>query len=160
VSAEIDETGTDDPILGLGLRYGFGFGGGSLNLGLGYQTGDHTGSGDAIIGVSASVAMDMGLTATVNYSEGDRDEGGLNETHIGVGVSYAFDAFTVHANWGEFEEEASGDTDSGWGLAAAYDLGGGASLHVGYGDTDCGSAFNPGICDDGSTWSFGMAMSF
>jgi len=157
VSAEIDETGTDDPILGLGLRYGFGFGGGSLDLGLGYQTAP-VGGVDDIYGVSVSVAMDMGLTATINYSEGDLNLGGLNETHMGVGVSYEFDAFTIHANYGEYEEETSGNTNSGYGLAAAYDLGGGASLHLGYGDSDCGGAGTS--CTNGNSWSFGMAMSF
>ncbi|PWK59852.1 porin [Roseicyclus mahoneyensis] len=150
---------TDDAIIGLGFRYGLDFGGGRLNLGLGYQTGDHGGVGISdLIGVSASVALDSGLTATVNYSEGDLTLGSLDETHIGLGVSYEFDAITLHANWGQFEEETTGNTNEGFGLAAAYDLGGGASMHLGYGDSDCGGA-GPS-CTDGSRWSLGLAMSF
>ncbi|PWK61323.1 outer membrane protein OmpU [Roseicyclus mahoneyensis] len=145
VSAEIDETGADDAILGLGFRYGFDFAGGSLALGLGYQDSDT--APDAIIGISASVELDTGLTATVNYSQLPFDV-----DHVGLGASYEFDAFTVHANWGRYDTSL-GDTD-GFGLAASYDLGGGASLHLGYGDGEV-----LGV-DAGSTWSLGVAMSF
>jgi outer membrane protein OmpU len=156
VSAEIDETGADDAIFGLGFRYGIDFAGGTVNLGLGYQSGDHA-NVDDIIGVSASVSMDMGLTATINYSEGDLTLGGVNETHTAIGVSYEFDAITLHANWGRYD--ANGAEDDGYGFAAGYDLGGGASILLGYGDTtNCGGAL--GGCTEGSTWSFGMAMSF
>jgi outer membrane protein OmpU len=165
VSAEVQgnnasaSANTDDTIIGLGFRYGLNFGGGRLNLGLGYQTGDHGGVGVSdLIGVSASVALDSGLTATVNYSEGDLTLGGLDETHIGLGVSYTFDAVTLHANWGRYEEEVSGAVNEGYGLAIGYDLGGGASLHAGYGDSTCGGA-GP-ACTPGSTWSLGVAMSF
>ncbi|NKX45576.1 porin [Roseicyclus persicicus] len=164
VSAEIGDlssgsANTDDPILGLGFRYGLDFAGGTVNFGLGYQTGDHGGPNVSdLIGVSVSVALDAGLTATVNYSEGDLTLGTVDETHIGVGVAYEFDAFTVAANWGRYEEDG-GAVNEGWGLAAAYDLGGGASLHLGYGDTtECGGAI--GGCNLGDTWSFGLAMSF
>jgi len=143
VSAEIDETGTDDAIIGLGFTYSLDLGAGSLGFGLGYQTADHLVATDDAWGVSVSYASDMGLTATVNYSDIDDYE------HMGLGVSYAFDAFTLHANWGEYDYDGGGD-DSGFGLAAGYDLGGGASLLLGYGDSDNGD----------SDWSFGLAMSF
>jgi outer membrane protein OmpU len=58
------------------------------------------------------------------------------------------DAISLHANYGEYDSGASG-----FGLAAAYDLGGGASLNLGYGSSDVG-----GVSSD--TWSFGLAMSF
>ena len=56
-------------------------------------------------------------------------------------------------NWGQYDYDGIGDV-TGWGMAAAYDLGGGASLHLGYGD---GEVFG---ADQNSTWSFGLNMAF
>lgn len=50
---------------------------------------------------------------------------------VAFGVGYSFDAITVHANNGKFDSGASG-----YGLAAAYDLGGGLSVHFGFGHSD------------------------
>ena len=44
LSAEIDDTGTFDPIWGIGLAYAGDLGGVNLGVGLGYQTGDETNS--------------------------------------------------------------------------------------------------------------------
>ena len=66
----------------------------------------------------------------------------------------------MSANWGQYSSDTFAPIDGveGYGLAAAYDLGGGASVHVGYGnDTDCGTVAG---CSLGSSWSFGVAMSF
>jgi outer membrane protein OmpU len=79
--------------------------------------------------------------------------------HVGVGIGYTFDAVTVSANWGQYQVSnallGSGDI-TGWGLAAAYDLGGGLSAHLGYGSSDYGDFEGPST----DTWSLGLSMSF
>ena len=77
----------------------------------------------------------------------------------GVGLSpascgYSFGALALHANYGKLEDDA-GNEYSGYGVAAGYDLGGGAMLKAGYGDSD-----RPGTANDTDTFSFGLAMSF
>jgi outer membrane protein OmpU len=135
VSLELDDDSGDDPVMGVGFRYGLMVSGGTINFGLGYQSADD----DHVLGVSVSAAMDMGLTATINYAV-DQDD----DTYMGIGIGYTVDAITVYANYAE-----NFDEDDGWGFAAAYDLGGGASLHFGYGSDD-----------DKDTWSLGASMSF
>jgi outer membrane protein OmpU len=101
--------------------------------------------------VSAAATFDNGFEATIQYSDWSDVGGtaGSDDSHIGVGVGYGFDAFTIHANYGEFD---SGD--SGYGLAAAYDFGGGLSANFGYGYSDNATG------DDTSDWSFGLSMAF
>lgn len=150
-----------DPVWGLGARYSGAFAGGTFGVGIGYQI---TNDGDQsavtsttvdIIGVSANVALDSGFSAAVNYSVLDSDIANLDGTHFGIGASYTFDAITVHANYGQYDRgTALGNDSSGYGLAAAYDFGGGLSAHLAYGQSDVDGA------DDTSTWSLGLAMSF
>jgi len=165
ISAEIgDENETEDPILGIGFRYGFDFAGGSAGVGLGYQTvedavlGTAGDQGQDVIGISLHAVLDNGLSAAINYSEidGTGTRALIDGTHMAIGASYTFDAFTVHANYGQYDwDAASGVADAeGYGLAAGYDLGGGASLLLGYGYSD-----TTGVADFDS-WSFGISMSF
>ena len=156
-SVEIDDTGVGDAIYGIGGRYTFDFSGGSATVGIGYQNRPGLFGNDGnLFGVSADVNLDAGVRVVVNYSEGDTDLGGVDETHFAIGGSYTFDAFTIAANYGMYEEGAN--EDSGYGLAAQYDLGGGLTAHLGYGDTTCGGVFAG--CSAGANWSFGVAMSF
>jgi outer membrane protein OmpU len=172
VSAEVDGSPVldGDPILGIGLRYGLGFAGGEVDFGLGYQSVDDTDStvagaqGVDLLGVSVAVALDMGLSAAINYTQ--IDDGGIfggDGEHTAIGISYEFDAITLHANYGEFDWDPTAvvEDSDGWGLAAAYDLGGGLSAHLGYGSSSYG-ALNaaPVATLDNTSWSFGLAMSF
>jgi outer membrane protein OmpU len=150
-----------DPVWGIGATYDGMFAGGSFGVGIGYQftnDGDQTAGTSTevtVIGISADVSLDNGLSAAVNYSELDSDVAGLDYTHWGLGASYTFDAITVHANYGTYDNGAViGPDESGYGLAAAYDFGGGLSAHLGYGYSDVDGA------DDENSWSFGLAMSF
>jgi outer membrane protein OmpU len=186
---------TADPIWALGARYNGAFAGGTFGVGLGYQFTndgldqlagtaaagvDFTESDETatIWGLSASVSLDNGFSAAVNYSSisldlseavatglaavpdgelGDAFE--LDGSHFGIGASYTFDAITIHANYGQYdwgsEANAVGINDaSGYGLAAAYDFGGGLSAHLGYGYSDVDGG------DDSDSVSFGLAMSF
>ncbi|WJY22353.1 porin [Fontisubflavum oceani] len=159
ISVEQDDTGLGDGVVGpasndagyaVGFRYNAELGGVDLALGLGYQTADFAGVEQNIIGVSVAATFAGGFEAGIQYSDWEnRDEiGGVDDTHIGIGVGYSFDAFSIHANYGEFDSGAEG-----FGLAAAYDLGGGAGIHLGYGSSD-----EDGFSTD--FWSLGVAMSF
>ena len=160
VSAEINDTGVASPAFGIGGKYSGDLGGVTLGVGVGYQT---NGVND-IMGISLSAAMDNGLSAVINYSDLDGmafSNTGLGvagraiSSHIGVGVGYTMDAITVSANYGVYDGGAAGDL-TGFGLAANYDLGGGAVVQAGYGssqDTAAGGA-------DGNSFSLGIAMSF
>jgi outer membrane protein OmpU len=170
ISAETDDNAAIDYLFGIGLSYGFDFGGGSAGIGIGYQSSDDAAiaagnQGFSATGVSFHVDLDSGLAAAVNYTAISDDGlfGGDGE-HIAVGASYSFDAITVHANWGEYDWDATATVvdASGWGLAASYDFGGGLTAHIGYGNSDIGAvnlAAAP-LPVDNSTWSFGLAMSF
>ena len=159
VSIELDDsaTATADDVVGLGLTYSIG----DLGIGLGYQNGqDATGTdGDETV-MAASLRYSMGdLTLGAIYYNHERDGAGLeDETHVGIGMSYTMDAITVGINYGETDNVAgaAADDQAGWGFSAGYDLGGGASILFGYGDTtDAGTTGT-----DNSTWSLGLAMSF
>ena len=169
--------------LALGLKYDLDLGGTTVGLGGGFQTLDANAlilagaiptAGDAaaaavdetvnIFAISADVALDNGLVAALQFTSGDI--GGVEDsTHIGVGVGYSVDNFSIHANYGQFSigdtfvgggEGAADNSPSGFGLAASYDLGGGLSAHFGYGSSD----LDTGDDDTFSTYSIGFAMSF
>ena len=123
VSAEIDDDGSNDPVLGIGARYDTEFGSFqgnpiAIGFGLGYQRidafdpiddiqdvvdgdDDDEDDGDTrdIIGVSADIDLGGGLRAIVNYSEGD-DGDGDDFDHVGIAVGYTIDALTIAANYG------------------------------------------------------------
>jgi outer membrane protein OmpU len=145
------DAGDTNGNMALGLRYGVTAGGVDLTLGLGYQSTDFgTANDQTIIGASVVAAFAGGFSAGIQYSDWS-DVGGVagaDNSHLGIGIGYSMDAISLHANYGEYDSGASG-----FGLAAAYDLGGGASLNLGYGSSDVG-----GVSSD--TWSFGLAMSF
>ncbi|RMA42640.1 porin [Rhodophyticola porphyridii] len=119
------------------------------------------------LGVSAAVTLDNGLSAALTFTDFDVESttvgfSDFDTTHVGVGVGYTFDAFTVSANWGQFEIDNYGEL-TGYGLAAAYDMGGGLSMHLGYGHTDyavTNAALPSQVDGDWQTWSFGLSMSF
>jgi len=136
VSTEFDDSGTFDPVIGVGVKWSGDMGGVELGVGVGYQTVEST----DITGISVSAAMAGGLDVRLNYS---RDGSGAD--WMGVGVGYSAGDVLVQANYGEYEFGASG-----WGLVGNYDLGGGASVQAGFGDTDGGE----------STWSLGLGLSF
>ncbi len=164
---------TADAIYGIGASYGGSFGGGSYTVGAGYQTTADThaavagGQELSIVGISATVALDSGLSAGLNYSMIDYAGAGafvdFDGTHTAVGVSYSFGEFAVHANYGQFDWSANAlvEDSTGYGLAASYDLGGGLTAHVGYGNSDFGDLnLAPVATADSSVWSLGLAMSF
>ncbi len=161
ISVQADDTGANDASFALGFRYGLDFGGGSANFGLAYHTSDAGGTAGGafaagvvaagttidIIGLSANVALDSGFTAGVSYASIDA-AGQPDVDHYMISAGYSFDAISIGANYGEFN---GGTNNSGYGIAASYDLGGGATVHLGYGNSDNANR---------DAWSFGVAMSF
>ncbi|MEM8978320.1 MAG: porin [Pseudomonadota bacterium] len=141
----------DDMGFAVGLKYNVELAGLDLALGGGYQSID---GGDATA-LSVTTSFDNGLKAGVVYLQRNADAAGGDLTHIGIGFGYAADAFSVHLNYGQFDRETGGAADSsGFGLAAKYDLGGGAAVHFGYGMSDVDGA------DSTSDYSLGLSMSF
>jgi outer membrane protein OmpU len=178
------------PVYGLGASYEFG----DFDFGAGYRwvsasADDATEEGDfdaSIMGISGGYTFGD-LTIGANYSvaswefdttPADPDEFDVDITRVGLGAAYAMDAWTFAANWGqqEFDVEGADEdfTNSGYGLAIHYNLGGGAVIQFGYAhnSTDAGVTvdFNADDLEDVVTatteddsfseWSFGVSMSF
>ncbi len=146
VSGELDDLGINDDIFGLGFKWNGEFGGTNVGVGIGYQDGAVAGVDADIIGFSVSADFNGGFAARVNYSQ--LDVGGVDVDHIGVGVSYSSGPLLLEANWGEFDPDGGASVD-GFGVAANYDLGGGAVAMFGYGNDD-----------DTDRYSLGLGMSF
>ncbi len=146
----IANTADDDGDIGyaIGLRYNLDLGGTTVALGIGHQeaasaTGGPTASAT---GISASANFAGGFSAGIVYADWDDDDDTVNgpDSNYGIGVGYTTGAFTVHANYGEVEFDDGTDVD-GFGVAAAYDLGGGAVVHFGYRDDDVIDSFSLGL---------------
>ncbi len=173
ISVEQDETGVRDTGYGIGFTYSLDIASGSVTLGAGYQridaanfnpgntnpfTGQDLDGEYDIIGVSAAATFDNGLSVGLAYTDFQSNEGDDEYTHIGLGVGYTIDAFTVSANWGRWDIDpdfgVADEEITGYGLAAAYDLGGGLAIHAGYGSAENNSGFET------DSFSLGVAMSF
>jgi outer membrane protein OmpU len=160
-----DIAGWPDGTLGIGVKYALDLGGTTVNLGAGYQVVDFgffTGGEEKIFGISASGSFGGGFSAGIEYTQFNDVLGvaGFDVDHVGIGIGYESGPIALHANWGQFDgnaafEGAFGMQPSGWGLAAAYDLGGGLSVNAGVGHDD-----NAAPALDATYWSLGMVMSF
>jgi outer membrane protein OmpU len=74
--------------------------------------------------------------------------------HSAIGLAYTVSGVNLHANYGSYDYDDGTQAD-GYGLAANYGLGGGATVMVGYGN---GNARN--ATADVSTFSLGLGLSF
>ncbi|SFE32068.1 porin [Roseivivax sediminis] len=146
---------------GIGVNYAGDFSGVAIEAGLGYQA-----INDAVssVGLAATAGLANGLSfgATLSQStlEDDLEDvlgyGDDEITHWGIGIGYEMNAFAVGVNYGEYEFD--GNTASGYGLAASYDLGGGLSMRAGYGNSEVDDDL---FDDDGfDTYSLGLQMNF
>lgn len=160
LSAEVDDSGNNDPVWGLGVKYSGELAGLTLGVGLGYQTTDEDNPADEVWGISLDTTFANGIVAIANYSSMNFTAPGASDMeHWGVAFGYTMNALTVAVNYGEFDNVAGvdGDTSKGWGLIANYDLGGGIEAQFGYGDSE---AEIGGVDFDADTYSLGLAMSF
>ena len=96
------------------------------------------------MGVSLSVASGS-MTGVLNYSDGEVE--GVDVSHVALGLGVTMDALTIGANWGEYD--TGGTKTNGVGLAVNYNLGGGATFMLGYGDGE-----------GTDTMSMGLSLSF
>ncbi|MGR3825577.1 MAG: porin [Salipiger marinus] len=137
---------------GVGVSYSGDLSGVALTAGLGYQTVDEIGDVTSL-GVTGELTNGLSLGAT--YTQFNSDIDGFDDVeHVGLGVGYSMDAFAVGVNWGQFDQD--GDKVQGWGLAGTYDLGGGLSARLGYGNSD----FSDAGGDETDAWSLGLRMNF
>ena len=95
-----------------------------------------------------------GLGITANYSEASMGSTATSYEHTGVGLAYTLNGVNLHANYGNYDFD-NGTNADGYGLAANYGLGGGATVMVGYGN---GTA--QGATADVTTFSVGLGLSF
>ncbi len=104
-------------------------------------------------GVSATFG---GFTGQLNYGQAEIDlpAGSVDFEQAQVSVDYAFGATTVTAFYAtlDFSGAVAADGEA-WGIGAAYDLGGGATLEGGYVDAEFA-----GVDDD--AFDFGISFSF
>jgi len=152
----------------IGVKYGMDLGASKVNFGFGYQQaynnnvagttfngGSSLAAGDKMkaTGFSVNGSFAGGFKAGVEYTHFSLT--GNNVNHIGIGGGYASGPVSIGANYGEFNPSGSGATIKGYGLAADYDLGGGAKIQAGYGHNDA-----VGAGSSSNTWSLGLSMNF
>ena len=170
-AAQLDD---GDPVFGVGGRYSMDMADGiSVGVGAGYQMGGTATHDRTIIGGSVDIGTAYGLKAIANFSNEEHESnvtGTVDETTVtraGFGIGYASGPFEIGVNVGATENDMPGANDdsdvSGVGLAASYDLGGGAKVKFGVGsdETDWPEVEGQDSRDtDGNSWSLGVAFSF
>ena len=171
----VDESQSDD-VFGIGFKYQLDLGGSEIGLGLGYQTASMaTTTGDVDLdtiglSVNGSIAgFNVGLSYMTfeNYIPNSiADEGvfgdrqitpGQDTDQIGVGVGYTTGAISASLNYGKYDHDSGIEAD-GYGLTVGYDLGGGASVQLGYSDSTVTDA--AGVDTSFDRASFGVRMNF
>ena len=178
VSASIgqDDTAGNNDVMGYGLSTTMG----TVALSVGYQTDDS----QDITAVSAKSTVG-GLTITANYSEATMKDtaaiaqrsaaevvGGPDITavaarakivnsyeHTGLGLGYTVSGVNLSANYGSYDYDDGSQAD-GFGLAANYSLGGGATVMVGYGSGNARASLAAAQAADVDSFSIGLGLSF
>ena len=143
-----------DEDAGWGIGGALDFGGGersSFGVGLGLQSaGD-----DFLYGLSATAKF-SGVDLVFNYSTTPEDSAGKAGSHIGLGVGYTINDFSVSFNYGTYSGGTK-DGDNGWGLAVNYALSGGAVIQGGLGS---GGADNGAGGKGALQYSVGLSLNF
>ena len=159
VSLEQADNGNPVPVtvddnVGIGATYSMDMSGTALKFGLAYQAGSLGGVNGDAWGASVSAELAGGFSGSIGYIDTQLDGAANDFSHLGLGLTYTVGALSVHANYGEIDNEVGADVDS-YGLAVNYDLGGGAVVMAGYGsDVDAVVAGNQ------SQYSIGLGLSF
>ena len=153
------QPGDPDGSIALGVKYALDLGGTTVNLGAGYMNTDLAFGERDILAIGVAASFGGGFSGAItfqdwNYNAAAEAARDTDVTHTAIGLGYESGPIAVHANYGIFDF-ADGSEVDGFGIAAAYDLGGGLKVHLGYGDSD--DTINPG---DYQTWSLGLSMAF
>ncbi|WHZ35937.1 porin [Sagittula sp. MA-2] len=154
IAPSVDPDSDDDVVWGLGFKYSGDLAGTKVNVGLGYQDQNDFGS---LIGLSVDTTLASGFKIGASYSELDYEASGAdNQTHAAIGIGYEMNALSVGLNYGKYDNVGGvdGAEADGYGLAVAYDLGGGLAVQFGYGNGEDAAG------DDWDSFSLGLAMSF
>ncbi len=132
------------------------------------------------------IAAGQPFTGTENNGFADSDD--KETVYTGVGATYTMGPIGLHANYGNMDVDGpdaqviNSDGDNladgtvgngkaihdvdGFGVAATYDLGGGAQIQFGYGNADFNNTKaetkddKTSAVQDVETWSFGLKMAF
>ena len=171
-----DDTAGNNDVMGYGLSTTMG----TVALSVGYQTDD----AQDITAVSAKSTVG-GLTITANYSEATMSNtaaitqvnaaevvGGPDIVavaaraliknsyeHTGLGLGYTVNGVNLSANYGSYDYDDGSQAD-GFGLAANYSLGGGATVMVGYGSGNARASLAAAQAADVDSFSIGLGLSF
>jgi outer membrane protein OmpU len=101
-----------------------------------------------------SAANDIFVAAVTGVAE-------INNSyeHSALGLAYTISGVNLHANFGTYDYDDGSKAD-GYGLAANYSLGGGATVMVGYGNGNARATAATAQAADVSTFSVGLGLSF
>ncbi|MFP5478825.1 MAG: porin [Alphaproteobacteria bacterium] len=150
ISAHIGAAGEGDGYA-VGLKYDFG----DAYVGIGYNDDNVSANAGTVTSLYAGGTFGaVGVKAMV--SEYDPDAAGNNLNAYGLHVDYTVDALTLSAQYStsELVNPISGDDYEAFGIGAAYDLGGGASVVGGVAQiTDYDR-------DDETVWEAGLSFEF
>jgi outer membrane protein OmpU len=163
-----------DDNVGIGATYSMDMAGTAVKFGLGYQAGSRSVDVDPlplvttlvytnadVIAASVSAELAGGISGSLSYAKTDYDAldvAGAASTqvdfaHTGLGLTYATGALSLHVNMGNYNPDV-GASDTTYGLAVNYDLGGGAVVMAGYGSDVDAAVGNQ------SQYSIGLGLSF
>ena len=79
--------------------------------------------------------------------------------HTGLGLGYTVSGVNLSANYGSYDYD-DGSSADGFGLAANYSLGGGATVMVGYGSGNARATNRVAAAGDVDSFSVGLGLSF
>ncbi|PZX58668.1 porin [Cereibacter changlensis] len=168
ISGKIDNANTSDgddvESYAIGGRYNFG----DAYVGLGYAkhsnldfdgaATDGPFDGDAEVATIAAGGTFGAFGIAALYADGKIDNNDTGADYdvksYGLRGTYSMDAFTFVAAYSKADMEDFADDQEIYGLAAAYDLGGGASLAGGIARSKAADADRETVADFGITMSF------
>ena len=111
--------------------------------------------------VTALFTASTGSTVNDVYVAAVTEVAAINNSyeHSALGLAYTINGVNLHANFGTYDYDDGSKAD-GYGLAANYSLGGGATVMVGYGNGNARATTITPQAGDVSTFSVGLGLSF
>ena len=147
VSVEQDDNDAEN-----GYAVGFKGNVAGVSFGIAHQEGAAVVAGNSAELTGISLGYGFGaVNAGLMIASGE-NAAGQDDDLMQIGLGYAAGAMSLHANYAE--REINDVQSDGFGVAAKYDLGGGAGVHFGYSSSETGAGV------EADRWSLGLAMSF